>query len=89
MQLQFVCDKGDELRIRWLSFGVGNRIPKEPLERIQIPSVPGHFDGVTDGSLDAGRRCAECLCHLGVQYLGDGVGVLSARLGGLPEAREL
>ena len=72
---QFVCDKGDEFRIRGFSLGIGNRITKESLQRIQIPSVPGDFDGMADGALHSGRCGLEGLGHLGVQYLGDSIGV--------------
>ena len=81
LKLQFVSDKGDELTIRGFSLGIGNCVPEEPLQGVQIPSVPGHFDGVADGALYAGRGGLECFCHLGIQYLGDGIGVLAARLG--------
>ena len=75
MQLQFVGDEGDELTIGGFSLGVGNRVSEEPLEGIQVATIPGHFDGVSDGSFHSGRGGLEGLCHLGVQYLGDGIGV--------------
>ena len=75
LQGQFVSDKGDEFRIRGFSLSVRNRVPKEPLKGIQVASVPGYFDGMPDGSLHSGRSGLECFCHLGVQYLGDGIGV--------------
>ena len=75
LKLQFVSNQGDELRIGGLSLGITDRIPKEPLQRIQIPSVPGNFDGVTDGTLHPAGGGLEGLCHLGVQYLGDGIRV--------------
>jgi len=49
------------------------------LQRIQIASVPGNLNGMADGTLHSGRGGLECFCHLGVEYLGDGIGVLSAR----------
>ena len=70
---QFVCDKGDEFRIRGFSLGIADGISEKSLQRIQITSVPGYFDGVPDGSLHSGRGGLEGLCHLGVQYLGDGI----------------
>ena len=79
---QFISDKGDEFGIRGFSLCIGNRVPKEALQGIQIPSVPGNFDGMADCPLHAAGCGLECFCHLGVQYFGDGVGVLTARLGG-------
>jgi len=49
LKLQLISDQGDELRIRGFSLGIGNRVPEEALQGIQVTSVPGHFDGVTDG----------------------------------------
>ena len=86
LKLELVCDKRDELRICGFSLGIGHGIAKEPLQSIQIAPVPGYFDGVADGTFDARRRGAECLGNLGVQYLRNGVGVLTARLGALPDA---
>ena len=42
-----------------------------------------------DGTFDSRRRSLEGLGHLGVQYLGDGVGVLTARLGSLLDVADL
>ena len=81
LQGQLVCDKGDKLRIRWFSLGIADGIAEKPLERIQVTSVPGYFDGVSDSPLHSAGGGLECFRHLGVQYLGDGIGVLTARLG--------
>ena len=70
---QFVSDKGDEFGIRGFSLGVGNCVAEKSLERVQIPSVPGYFDGMADSTLYTAGRGLECLGHLGVQYLRDGV----------------
>ena len=75
MKLQFVSNKGDEFRIRGFSLGIADRIPKEPLQGIQIPSVPGDFDGVADGSFHPAGGGLEGFRHLGVQDLGDGIRV--------------
>ena len=83
LKLQFVCDQGDELRIRGFSLGITDCIPKEPLQGIQIPSVPGHFDGVADGPLHAAGGGLECFRHLWIQHLGDGIGGLAARQRGV------
>ena len=80
MELKLICDKRNELRIRGFSLGIGNCVPKEPLEGVQIATIPGYFDGMTDCSFYAAGCGLECFRHLGVQDLGDGVGVLSARL---------
>ena len=75
LKLQFVCNKGDELRIRGFSLGIADGIAKKSLQSIQIPSVPGNFDGMADGPFHSGRRGLECFRYLGIQYLGDGVRV--------------
>ena len=81
MQGQFVCDKGNKFRIRRLALRIAHRIAEKSLKGIQVTSVPGYFDGVADGTLYPTGSGLECFCHLGVQYLGDGIGVLTARLG--------
>ena len=43
---QFVSDKSDEFGIRGFSLGIGNRMPKESLQSIQIASVPSHINGI-------------------------------------------
>ena len=72
---QFVSDKGDEFGIRGFSLGIADRIAEKSLQSVQIASVPGDFDGVADGTLHTAGCGLECFRHLGVQYLGDGVGV--------------
>ena len=79
LKLQFVSDQGDKFGIRGFSFGIADGIAEKSLECIQIASVPGHFDGVTDGPLHAAGGGLECLGYLRVQYLGDGIGGLAAR----------
>ena len=75
LKLQFVSDKRNELRIGGFSLGIAHCVAEEPLERVQIPSVPCHFDGVADGSFDTGWGGAEVFGHLRVEHLGDGVRV--------------
>ena len=86
LKLELVCDKRNKLRIRGFSLGIADGVAKEALEGIQVAPIPGHLDGVANGPFHSGRGGVECLRHLGVQYLGDGVGVLTARLGALPDA---
>ena len=86
MQLQFICNQGDEFRIGGFSLGITDRVPKEALQSVQIAPVPGHLNGMADGSFHPAGGGLEGFCHLGIQYLGDGVGVLSARLGALLDA---
>ena len=83
LKLQFISNQGDELRIGGLSLGVGHCVAEEALQGVQIASVPGDFDGVPDGPLHPAGGGAEGLGYLRVEDLGDGVGVLSARLGSL------
>ena len=85
LKLQLICDKGDELRICGFSFGIADGIAEKSLQSIQIPSVPGYFDGMADGSFDPRRRGLEGLGYLGVQYLGDGVRGLSSPRRGFQE----
>ena len=57
LQLELIGDQGDELTICRLSFCIGNRVAEEPLQCVQIPSVPGYLNGVADGSFhSAGIR---------------------------------
>ena len=86
LKLQFVRNQGVELRIGGFSLGVADGVAEEPLEGVEVPSVPGHFDGMADGPLHAGRGGAEGFRDLRIQHLGDGGGVLTARLGALPDA---
>ena len=73
LQLELVRDKGNKFGIRGFSLGIADGIAEKSLQSVQIPSVPGYFDGVADGTLHSGRGGLECFRHLGVQYLGDGV----------------
>ena len=73
LKLQFVCNKGDEFRIRGFSLGITDSIAEKSLQCVQISTIPGHFDGVADGTLYAGRCGLEGLCHLRIQHLGNGV----------------
>ena len=75
LQLQLVRNQGDELRIRGFALGVGYGVAEEPLQGVQIPSIPGHFNGVADGPLHPAGGGGEGFGHLGIQYLGDGVRV--------------
>ena len=89
LKLQFVSDKGDELTVRGFSLGIADGIAEKSLQSIQVASVPGYFDGVSDGTLHAAGGGLECFCHLGVQYLGDGVGVPYGPPGELPGVSDL
>ena len=73
LQLELVCDEGDKFRIGGFPLGIADRITEEPLEGVQIASVPGHFDGMADGTLYPGRGGLEGLRHLGVQDFRDGI----------------
>ena len=75
MEGQFISDKGYKFGIRGFPLGVADGIAEKSLQRIQIASVPGDFDGVADGSLHTAGGGLECLGHLGVEHLGDGVRV--------------
>ena len=75
LKLQFVSDKGDEFGICGFSLGVADGIAEKSLQSIQIASVPGNFDGMADGPFHPAGGGLESLRHLGVEYLGDGIGV--------------
>ena len=72
LKLELVSDQGNKLRIRRFSLGIADGIAEKTLQRIQIAPIPGHFDGMPDGTLHSGRRGLEGLCHLGVEDFGDG-----------------
>ena len=63
LKLQFVCDKRDEFRIRGFSLGITDGIAEKSMQGIQIPSVPGYFDGMSDSTLHSGRGGLEGLRH--------------------------
>ena len=73
LKLELVCDKRNKFGIGGFAFGIGYRVAEEALEGVQVAAVPGYFDGVADGPLDAAGGGLECFGYLGVQYLGDGV----------------
>ena len=73
LKLQFIRNQGDELGIGGLALGVAHGIAKEPLEGIQIPSVPGHLNGMADGPLHPGRGSAEGFRDLWIQDFCNGV----------------
>ena len=75
LKLQFVSDKCNKFGIGGFSLGITDGIAEKSLQGIQIASVPGYFNGVTNGTLHTAGGGLECFCHLGVQYLGDGVRV--------------
>jgi len=73
--LELVSDKRNKFRVCGFSLGIGNRIPKESLQSIQIATIPGNFDGMADGPFHPAGGGLEGLGDLRVQYLGDGIGV--------------
>ena len=81
LKLQFISNQVNKFRIRGFSLGIANGIAEKSLQSVQIASVPGYLDGMADGTLHSGRCSLECFRHLRVQYFGDGIGVLTARLG--------
>ena len=83
---KLVRQEGNEFAIGRLFGGEGHGAAEGLVQGIHSAPVPGYFDGMADGALYPAGGGLECFRHLGVQYLGDGVGVLSARLGALPDA---
>ena len=86
LELQFISDQGDELRVGGLALGVADGIAKESLQGVQIAPVPGYLDGVPDRPLHSGRRGAEGLRHLRVEHLGDGIRVPDGPRRGFPKS---
>ena len=79
--MQLVRNQGDEFRIGGLAFGVGYGVAEEPLQGVQVPSVPGYLDGVADGPLHPAGGGLEGFGDLGVEDLRDGVGSPAGCLG--------
>ena len=75
LEWQFISDKGNEFRIRGFSLGIADSIAEKSLQSVQVAAIPGYFDGVADGSFHSAGGGLECFRHLGIQYLGDGIGV--------------
>ena len=73
--MKLVCNKRNKFGIRRFSLGIADGIAEKSLQSVQIPSVPGDFDGMADGTLHSGWSGLEGFCHLGVEYLGDGIRV--------------
>ena len=75
LKLELVSDQGDEFRIRGFSLGIADSVAEKSLEGIQITTIPSYLNGVSDCPFHSGRGGLEGLCHLGVEHLGDGIGV--------------
>ena len=73
LKLQFVSNQRNKFGIRGFSLGIADSVAEKSLEGIQIATIPGHFDGMADGSFHSGRGGLEGLCNLGVQDLRNGV----------------
>ena len=67
--MKLIGNQRDKFGIRGFSLGVADGIAEESLQSIQIPSVPGHFDGMADGSLHPAGGGQEGLRHLGYNTL--------------------
>ena len=65
LKLQFVRNQGDEFGIRRFTFRIADGIAEEPLKGIQIPSVPGRFEGMPDGLFHSVRGGLNCFHHQG------------------------
>ena len=88
LELQSVSDHCDEFRIGGFSLGITHREPKVLLQGVQVAAIPGHFNGVADGSFHPAGGGAELPGHLGVEDLGDSVDdlhVLHGHDDGLPQ----
>ena len=81
LQLKPVCNQGDELTVGGLSLGIADGVAEEALQGIQVPPVPGHFDGVADGPLYPAGGGLESFGYLGIEDLGNGVAGLRPAVG--------
>ena len=68
-----VGDHGDAFAIGGLALDAADGIAKVFLKCINVPSVPCHFDGMTDGAFHSGRGSGVLLGNGGIQNLGDAV----------------
>ena len=75
LQLEFISDQRNKFGIGGFSFGITDGIAEKSLQSVQIASVPGHFDGVSDSALHTAGSGLEGLGHLGVEDFRDGVRV--------------
>ena len=75
LKLKLVRNQRNKFGIRGFSLGIADSVAEKSLEGIQIATIPGHFDGMADGTFHTAGCGLEGLGHLGVQDLGDGVGV--------------
>ena len=73
LQLKPIRNQRNKLTIGRLPLGIAHRIPKEPLQGIQIAPIPGYLDGVADGTLHPAGGRPEGFRYLGIQHLRDGV----------------
>ena len=81
LKLELVRNEGNELRIGGLALGIGNRVAEEPLQGIQVATVPGDFNGMADGPLYPAGGCPKGFRYLGIEDFRNGVACLTARLG--------
>ena len=73
LQGKMVGNHGDAFAIGGLAFDAADGVAEVLLQSVHVPSVPCHFDGVTDGSFHSGRGGCVLLGYGGVQNLGDTV----------------
>ena len=73
MKLELICDQSDELTIGGFALGIADGVAEEPLQSIQIATIPCHLDSMADGSFHTAGRGLECFRHLWVQYLRNGI----------------
>ena len=82
-KLEFASNQRDKFRIRGFSLGIADGIAEKSLQCIQVASVPGDFNGMSDCPLHTAGCGLECFRHLGVQNFRDGIGVPYGPPGGL------
>ena len=72
LELQPVCNHGDEFAIGGFSFCRIDGVAEILLQGVQIASVPSHLDGVANGPLHPAGSSAKPLGHFRIEHLGDG-----------------
>ena len=64
LQLKLICNKCNKFRISRLTLCVADGIAEKSLQSIQVATIPGHFDGMADGTLHPAGGGLECFRHL-------------------------
>ncbi|CAM2868519.1 hypothetical protein PATA110615_05110 [Paenibacillus taichungensis] len=64
---QLVSNHSDKLRVRRFRLADIDCIAKQVADAVDVATCPSHFNGMTDGTFDARRRCFELFGNRWVQ----------------------